>query len=60
MMKKNYAKPEIEIAHFLTENIITTSGEAANSVMGTSVQNSLNNYTGDGVQKASKIYQFNW
>ena len=56
-MKKNYTNPEMNVSYFMTENVITTSGEAAKSVMTNTVETKLNSYSGE---KASKVYQFTW
>lgn len=54
-MKKNYTNPEMNVSYFMTENVITTSGEAATSIMTKKVETELKSYSGE---KAPKVYQF--
>lgn len=56
-MKKNYTNPEVNVSYFITENIITMSGEAAQSLMTNTVETKLNSYSGE---KAPKVYKFVW
>lgn len=42
-MKKTYIRPEIEITHFTTEDIITTSGTTTGMINGGSLNADTNN-----------------
>ncbi len=56
-MKKNYTRPEISIKRFASENIVTLSNAAFNSVTYKKAVESLT--TNSGVTDKTNIFSFN-